>query len=390
MNIHEYQAKALLAEYGVPVPPGRVADSAESARAAAEALGKGPWLVKAQIHAGARGKAGGVIRAETPEAVAKAAEDLLGRRLVTAQTGPEGLPVNRVLVEAASAVERELYLSVLIDRVSERIAVVGSAAGGMDIEQLARERPEAIHRFLVHPAAGFFPYQGREMAFAMGLDSRQARDLAGMLGGLLRLFLDKDAAQIEINPLAVTAGGALLALDAKLQFDDNALYAHPDIEALRDPSQEDEKERRAREHGLSYVTLDGDIGCMVNGAGLAMATMDLVKQCGGEPANFLDVGGGVSAERVAEAFKIILSDPKVKAILVNIFGGIVRCDLIAEGVIAAVRQVRVKVPVVVRLEGTNAAEGRRLLEKAELAVVPAADLLEAAQKAVAAAKGEGP
>ncbi len=390
MNIHEYQAKALLAEYGVPVPPGRVADSAASARAAAESLGSGPWLVKAQIHAGARGKAGGVIRAETPEAVAKAAQDLLGRRLVTAQTGPAGLPVNRVLVEAASAVARELYLSALIDRVSGRIAVVGSAAGGMDIEQVARERPEAIHRFQVHPAAGFFPYQGREMAFAMGLDGRQARALVETLDGLLRLFLEKDAAQIEINPLAVSAGGELLALDAKIQFDDNALYAHPDVEALRDPSQEDEKERRAREHGLSYVTLDGDIGCMVNGAGLAMATMDLVKQCGGEPANFLDVGGGVSAERVAEAFKIILSDPKIKAILVNIFGGIVRCDLIAEGVIAAVRQVRVEVPVVVRLEGTNAAEGRQRLEKAELAVIPAADLLEAAQKAVAAARGERP
>ncbi|HEB77896.1 MAG TPA: ADP-forming succinate--CoA ligase subunit beta [Methylothermaceae bacterium] len=388
MNIHEYQAKALLADYGIPVPSGAAATSPDEARNVAEALGEGPWLVKAQIHAGARGKAGGVILADTVDRVAEAAAKLLGRRLVTVQTGPEGLPVNAVLVERATDIDRELYLSLIIDRTAERITVVGSAAGGMEIEQLAREQPEAIQRFQVHPAAGFFPYQGREMAFAMGLDAGQARQFVQILDGLQRLFWEKDASQIEINPLAVSAEGQLLALDAKVNFDDNALYAHPDIEALRDPSQEDEKERKAREHGLSYVTLDGDIGCMVNGAGLAMATMDLVKQCGGEPANFLDVGGGVSADRVAEAFKIILSDPKVKAILVNIFGGIVRCDLIAEGVIAAVRQVQVKVPVVVRLEGTNAAEGRQLLEREELAIIPAADLLEAAQKAVAAAKGE--
>ncbi|BCX82692.1 succinyl-CoA synthetase beta subunit [Methylomarinovum caldicuralii] len=388
MNIHEYQAKSLLAEYGIPVPAGEVAETAAAARRAAESLSPGPWLVKAQIHAGARGKAGGVVLARTPEEVAEAAARLLGKRLVTAQTDARGLPVHRVLVERATDIARELYLSLTIDRSAERIGVVGSASGGMDIEEVARQQPEAIQRFHIHPAAGFQPYQGREMAFAMGLDAAQARRFVQIIDGLQRLFRDKDASQIELNPLAVTADGDLVALDAKLNFDDNALYAHPDIEILRDPAQEDEKERRAREHGLSYVALDGDIGCMVNGAGLAMATLDLVKQCGGEPANFLDVGGGVTAERVAGAFKIILSDAKVKAILVNIFGGIVRCDLIAEGVIDAVREVHVSVPVVVRLEGTNADTGRRLLQAAHLDIVPAADLLEAARKAVAAAKGE--
>ncbi len=387
MNIHEYQAKALLAQYGVPIPPGETAHAADEARQAAQALGKGPWLVKAQIHAGARGKAGGVVLARTPEEVAEAAAKLLGTRLVTVQTGPKGLPVHTVLIEQATDIARELYLSLTVDRSAERLGVIGSAAGGMDIEEVARQQPEAIQRFHLHPAAGFQPYQGREMAFAMGLDSGQARQFVRIVDGLQRLFWDKDASQIELNPLAVTTEGRLIALDAKLHFDDNALYAHPDIEALRDPTQEDDKERRARKHGLSYVALDGDIGCMVNGAGLAMATMDLVKQCGGEPANFLDVGGGVTAERVAEAFKIILSDPRVKAVLVNIFGGIVRCDLIAEGVIDAVREVHVGVPVVVRLEGTNADEGRRLLAEAELDLIAAADLLEAAQKVVAAAKG---
>ncbi len=387
MNIHEYQAKALLAQYGVPIPPGKTAHAADEARRAAQALGKGPWLVKAQIHAGARGKAGGVVLARTPEEVAEAAAKLLGTRLVTVQTGPKGLPVHTVLIEQATDIARELYLSLTVDRSAERLGVIGSAAGGMDIEEVARQQPEAIQRFHLHPAAGFQPYQGREMAFAMGLDSGQARQFVRIVDGLQRLFWDKDASQIELNPLAVTTEGRLIALDAKLHFDDNALYAHPDIEALRDPTQEDDKERRARKHGLSYVALDGDIGCMVNGAGLAMATMDLVKQCGGEPANFLDVGGGVTAERVAEAFKIILSDPRVKAVLVNIFGGIVRCDLIAEGVIDAVREVHVGVPVVVRLEGTNADEGRRLLAEAELDLIAAADLLEAAQKVVAAAKG---
>lgn len=388
MHIHEYQAKALLAEYRIPVPAGRVVRTREEAQAAALALGGERFLVKAQIHAGGRGKAGGVMLTETPAAVAEAAGKLLGRRLVTQQTGPLGLPVNAVLVEQATEVARELYLSWVIDRARERIMVVASAAGGMDIERIAAERPEQILSFPIHPATGPMPYQGREMAFGLGLSGDQINAFVAMLDRLYRLFLDRDASQIEINPLAVTAEGALVALDAKLNFDDNALYVHPEIELLHDPSQEDEKERRAREHGLSYVTLAGDIGCMVNGAGLAMATMDLIKQCGGEPANFLDVGGGTSAERVAEAFKIILSDPKVKAILVNIFGGIVRCDLIAEGIIAAVREVHVEVPVVVRLEGTEAEAGRRILEQSGLAIIPAMDLLEAARKAVAAAKEE--
>ncbi len=386
MNIHEYQAKALLADYRIPVPAGRVAKTCDEARASALALGGERFLVKAQIHAGGRGKAGGVMLAETPDAVAEAAGKLLGMRLITRQTGPQGLPVNAVLVERATEVARELYLSWVIDRARERMVVVASAAGGMDIEQIAAERPEQILSFPIHPATGPMPYQGREMAFGLGLAGDQINAFVALLDRLYRLFLDKDASQIELNPLAVTAEGALVALDAKLNFDDNALYGHPEIESLRDPSQEDEKERRAREHGLSYVTLAGDIGCMVNGAGLAMATMDLIKQCGGEPANFLDVGGGTSAERVAEAFKIILSDPKVKAILVNIFGGIVRCDLIAEGIIAAVRQVRVEVPVVVRLAGTQAEAGREILEQSDLAIIPAMDLLEAAHKAVAAAK----
>ena len=388
MNIHEYQAKQLLSGYGVPVPPGKVAYTPEQARQAVGELGGDRWLVKAQIHAGARGKAGGVVLVESPEAAEKATKEMLGKRLATAQTGPEGLPVKAVLVESASDIAKELYLSLLIDRTSERVTAVASAAGGMEIEHLASEMPEAILRFLVHPATGLMPFQGREMAFGLGLQDKQVNRFVKLLQGLYRLMRDTDASQIEINPLAVVGNGELLALDAKLNFDDNALYAHPDIEALRDPSQEDDKERRAREHDLSYVTLDGDIGCMVNGAGLAMATMDLVKQCGGEPANFLDVGGGASAERVTEAFKIILSDTKVKAILVNIFGGIVRCDLIAEGIIEAVKEVHVRVPVVVRLEGTNAEAGRRLLEGSGLAIIAANDLLEAARKAVAAAQEE--
>ncbi|GAB6066832.1 ADP-forming succinate--CoA ligase subunit beta [Methylothermus subterraneus] len=388
MNIHEYQAKALLYEYRVPVPLGQVARTADEARAAAWALGGGPFLVKAQIHAGGRGKAGGVVLAETPEEVAEIAGKLLGKRLVTQQTGSQGLPVGAVLVERATEVARELYLSLLIDRTRARVLVVASAAGGMDIEQIARSQPEQILSFAIHPATGPMPYQGRELAFGLGLYGEQTGAFVALLERLYRLFVDKDASQIELNPLAVTAEGQLLALDAKLNFDDNALYAHPEIASLADPSQEDEKERRAREHGLSYVALDGEIGCMVNGAGLAMATMDLIKQCGGEPANFLDVGGGASAERVTEAFKILLADPKVKAILVNIFGGIVRCDLIAQGILAAVRQMQVKVPVVVRLEGTAAEVGREILERSGLAIIPAADLLEAARRAVAAARGE--
>lgn len=388
MNIHEYQAKALLAFYRIPVPAGRIAKTCEEARAAARELGGERFLVKAQIHAGGRGKAGGVMLAKTEEEVAEIAGKLLGTRLVTAQTGPQGLPVNAVLVERAVEVARELYLSLVIDRARERIVVIASGMGGIEIEQLAAERPEQILSFAIHPAAGPMPFQGREMAFGLGLVGEQIPAFFTLLDQLYRLFLDKDASQIELNPLAVTAEGKLLALDAKLNFDDNALSVHPDLESLRDPAQEDERERWAREHGLSYITLAGDIGCMVNGAGLAMATLDLIQQCGGEPANFLDVGGGTSAEKVAEAFKIILSDPKVKAILVNIFGGIVRCDLIAEGIVAAVREAHVKVPVVVRLEGTQAEAGREILKRAGLKLIPAPDLLQAARLAVAAAKGE--
>ncbi len=388
MNIHEFQSKALLSDYGIPVPLGQVAYTPEEAQQAAEKLGGDKWLVKAQVHAGGRGKAGGVLMADSPSQTREAAAKLLGMTLVTHQTGPKGLPVNAVLVEQATSIAEELYLSMVIDRGRERISVIASAAGGMEIEEVAARTPDKILKFFIHPAAGPQDYQGRESGFGMDLEGKQVQQFVGLLKNLYRLFQDKDASQVEINPLALTTEGQLVALDAKLEFDDNALYAHPEIEALRDPSQEDEKERKAHEHDLNYIALDGNIGCMVNGAGLAMATLDLVKQCGGEPANFLDVGGGTTAERVAEAFKIILSDPKVKAILVNIFGGIVRCDLIAEGIIAAVKEVGVSIPVVVRLEGTNADAGRRLLEKSGLSIIAAVDLKEAAQKAVAAAGGQ--
>ncbi|HHJ38354.1 MAG: succinate--CoA ligase subunit beta [Methylothermaceae bacteria B42] len=388
MNIHEFQSKALLSDYGIPVPLGQVAYTPEEAQQAAEKLGGDKWLVKAQVHAGGRGKAGGVLMVDSPSQTREAAAKLLGMTLVTHQTRPKGLPVNAVLVERATSIAEELYLSMVIDRGRERISVIASAAGGMEIEEVAARTPDKILKFFIHPAAGPQDYQGRESGFGMDLEGKQVQQFVGLLKNLYRLFQDKDASQIEINPLALTTEGQLVALDAKLEFDDNALYAHPEIEALRDPSQEDEKERKASEHDLNYIALDGNIGCMVNGAGLAMATLDLVKQCGGEPANFLDVGGGTTAERVAEAFKIILSDPKVKAILVNIFGGIVRCDLIAEGIIAAVKEVGVSIPVVVRLEGTNADAGRRLLEKSGLSIIAAVDLKEAAQKAVAAAGGQ--
>jgi succinyl-CoA synthetase beta subunit len=326
-----------------------------------------------------------VVVAETPEAVAQAAGRLLGTRLVTKQTGPEGLPVASVLVEAPTAAARELYLSLLVDRGSRRVLIMASPAGGMDIEEVAATTPERIHSARVDPAAGLQPYQCRRLGFGLGLDGEQMKLFQQMLFALYRLFLDCDASLVEINPLVVTPEGRLLALDAKINLDDNALYRHPDLLALRDASQEDPREAAARAHDLNYITLDGTIGCMVNGAGLAMATMDLVQLHGGRPANFLDVGGGTTPARVAEAFKLILSDPKVRAVLVNIFGGIVRCDLIAEGIIAAIREVGIAVPVVVRLEGTNAPEGLRLLEASGLALQTAADLTEAAEKVVAAA-----
>jgi succinyl-CoA synthetase beta subunit len=384
MNLHEYQAKRLFQEFGVPTPRGLPAITAEQAQEAALALGGERWVVKAQVHAGGRGKGGGVKLVDSPKAVAEVADQLIGSRLHTHQTGPEGLPVNAVLVEEVRPIVRELYLSCLVDRASERVLFMASAAGGMDIEEVAAKTPEQILTLKVDPAAGLQAYQCRELAFGMGLDSKQANALTAVMQGLYRLFLEKDASLVEINPLIVDGEGRLLALDGKINLDDNALFAHPDLAALRDESQEDARENAARQHDLNYVTLSGNIGCMVNGAGLAMATMDMVKLCGGEPANFLDVGGGATKEKVTEAFKLILSDADVKAVLINIFGGIVRCDMIAEGIIAAVKEVDVKVPVIVRLEGTNAPAGRQLLADSGLAIIPAEDLDEAAKKAVAA------
>ena len=383
MNLHEYQAKSLFAHYGVAVPQGKPAFNPQQAHDAALELGGGRWVVKAQIHAGGRGKAGGVKLVESAAAAAQTAKELLGSSLATYQTGGVALPIHAVLVEEASAIARELYLSILVDRASERVLFMASSEGGVDIEEVAAHSPEKILIQKVDPTAGLQDYQCREIGFGLGLEGAQIAALGKLMHGLYRLLLDKDASQIEINPLILTQDGRLLALDGKVNLDDNALYAHPDIAALRDPTQEDAKENAASEHGLNYITLGGNIGCMVNGAGLAMATMDVIKLYGGEPANFLDVGGGATKEKVTEAFKLILSDDTVKAVLINIFGGIVRCDMIAEGIIAAVKEVDVKVPVVVRLEGTNAPAGRQLLADCGLAIIPAEDLDEAARKVVA-------
>ena len=384
MNLHEFQAKDLLSAYGIPVPPGRPATSAAQARSAAEALGGDSWMVKAQVHAGGRGKAGGVKRAGSLDEVSALSEAMLGTRLVTGQTTAQGQPIATVLIESTSDIGREFYLSLLVDRGRRQIAIMASAAGGMDIEEVAATEPGKIITEFVDPAAGLQPFQARRVGFALGLDSNQRKQLGCILQGLYRLFVDKDLGMLELNPLVTTAAGELLALDAKIDADDNALFRHQDLRELDDPSQHDEKEVRAKQFDLNYITLDGDIACMVNGAGLAMGTMDIVKLYGGEPANFLDVGGGTDAEKVSEAFKLITSDPNVKAILVNIFGGIVRCDLIAEGIIKAVRVTGVDVPVVVRLEGTNGERGRELLSQSGLAVIPAESLADAAEKAVAA------
>ncbi len=386
MNLHEYQAKQLFAEYGIPVLPGKVAGSAAEARANAEALGGSAWLVKAQVHAGGRGKAGGVKFVKSPDEAARAAEALLGTRLVTKQSGPAGQPINCVLVDSAAQIAHELYLGAVVDRSSKRVAFMASRAGGMDIEEVAATEPEKIFTAMVEPVLGLQDYQTRRLGFALGLDDAQRKRLATILHGLYRLFMDKDLSLVEINPLAILADGKLAALDGKINVDDNALYRQG-IASWRDASQEDDKERRAKEFDLNYVTLDGNIACMVNGAGLAMATMDIIKLSGGEPANFLDVGGGTTAERVAEAFKIICSDPNVQAILVNIFGGIVRCDLIATGIIQAVKEVGVSVPVVVRLEGTNVEEGKHMLAASGLAITSAENLGDAARKVVAAVRG---
>ena len=385
MNLHEYQSKKLFADYGIPVPRGIPAESADSAVKAAEKLGGDLRVVKAQVHAGGRGKAGGVKLARTLDEVREFADGMLGIRLVTHQSGPDGLPVNIVYVEMGSDIDRELYLSMLVDREVSRVSFIASAAGGMDIEKVAAETPELIFSIAIAPDAGLQDYQVRQLAFGLELDKKQMRQFGSLVKKLYQLYLDTDASLIEVNPLITTKAGDVIALDGKINIDGSALFRQPEIAKLRDASQEDEAERDAAEHDLSYVSLDGNIACMVNGAGLAMATMDLIKLHGGEPANFLDVGGGATAERVSAAFKLILSNQKVSAILVNIFGGIVRCDLIAEGIISAVKDEGVEVPVIVRLEGTNVDKGRELLASSGLDIISADDLTDAARKVVASA-----
>ncbi|HSA24838.1 MAG TPA: ADP-forming succinate--CoA ligase subunit beta, partial [Myxococcota bacterium] len=366
MKIHEFQAKELLARFGVPVPRARVVSSPEEAEAAARELGAGQVVVKAQIHAGGRGKAGGVKVVDSPAAARALAERLLGRPLVTHQSGPRGQVVRRLLVEQGLGIARELYAGLVLDRERAQVALIASAEGGVEIEEVARRSPEKILRVHAHPITGLMPYQCRQLAFRLGLGKEQVTQAVALFTALQRAFLELDASLVEVNPLVVTREGQLVALDAKVNFDDNGLFRHKELAALRDEEQEEPAEVEASRHDLSYVRLDGDIGCMVNGAGLAMATMDIIKLYGGEPANFLDVGGGTDAKRVEAAFKIILSDPSVKAILVNIFGGIVRCDTIAQGVVAAVREVGIRVPLVVRLQGTKQAEGRDLIQASGL------------------------
>ncbi|WP_440940148.1 ADP-forming succinate--CoA ligase subunit beta [Immundisolibacter sp.] len=384
MNLHEYQAKQLFADYGIAVPQGEVADSPNAAQAAAGRIPGSRWVVKAQVHAGGRGKAGGVKLVDSPDAVAQAAEAMLGTRLVTYQTTAEGQPVNSVLVEEVSQIARELYLGAVVDRASQRVVFMASTEGGVEIEKVAAETPEKILTTEVDPIVGVQPYQCRQFAFGLGLSGDQIKQFTTLMTGMARMFVDCDLALLEVNPLVVTGDGRLVCLDGKINIDDNALYRLPRLSAMRDASQEDEKENRAREHDISYVALDGNIGCMVNGAGLAMATMDIIKLHGGNPANFLDVGGTATAARVTEAFKIILADENVKGVLVNIFGGIVRCDLIADGIIAAVKDVGVKVPVVVRLAGNNADLGSQKLADSGLNIIPADGLTDAAQKVVKA------
>ncbi len=382
MNIHEHQAKELLKPFGVPVPKGRVANTAAEAAAIAREMG-GTVVVKAQIHAGGRGKAGGVKVVKSPEEAEKAAAAMLGKTLVTHQTGPQGREVKRLLIEEGLPIARELYLGMVLDRATGRVTVIASTEGGVEIEEVARKAPEKILKEVIDPAVGLLPFQCRRLAYALGL-SKQAGPFTALLQALARAFAEKDCSLAEINPLVVTQDGRLLALDAKINIDNNALFRRPEIEALRDLNEEDPKEYDASKLGLSYISLDGNIGCMVNGAGLAMATMDIIKLCGGEPANFLDVGGGATKERVTEAFKILLSDKRVKGVLVNIFGGIMRCDVIAQGVVDAARELAVTVPLVVRLQGTNVEQGRKILADSGLAITPADTIGDAAEKIVKA------
>jgi succinyl-CoA synthetase beta subunit len=387
VKIHEYQAKSVLARFGVPVPRGEVAFSASEAGAIARRLGGPLSVVKAQIHAGGRGKGGGVKIAKSPEEAEQLARQMIGMTLVTHQTGPEGRKVGRVLIEEGLAIDRELYLSVLIDRASASPVVIASAAGGMDIEEVAATEPDKILRETIDRGTGIVPFQARKLAFAMGLPGSVANKFVALLASIYQAFIATDASMIEINPLILTKGGDLLALDAKVTFDDNALYRHPDLRDLRDVSEEDPLEVEASKFALNYIRLDGTIGCMVNGAGLAMATMDIIKLAGGEPANFLDVGGGANAEQIKNAFRILMMDKNVKAVLINIFGGILRCDVLAQGVIAAVTELGVPVPIVVRMEGTNVEEGKRMLKESGLKFATADSMGEAAATVVALAKG---
>ncbi len=397
MNIHEYQAKALLRDYGAPVSDGRVVLRAEEAKTAASQLDGPLWVVKAQIHAGGRGKghfkeadageAGGVRLTRSVEEAAQEAARMLGRTLVTKQTGPAGKQVNRIYIEDGAGIDKEFYLALLVDRQTSRVSFVCSTEGGMDIEDVAAKTPDRILSFSVDPATGYQGFHGRRIAFELGLEGRQVKQCVALMGTLYKLFVEKDCEMLEINPLILTDTGELKCLDAKMGFDSNAIYRHADIAALRDETEEDPKELAASKFDLNYISLDGEIGCMVNGAGLAMATMDIIKLYGSSPANFLDVGGGATREKVTEAFKIITSDPNVKGILVNIFGGIMRCDVIAEGVVAAVKEVGLKVPLVVRLEGTNVEQGKEIIRNSGLNVIAAANLADAAEKIVKAVKG---
>ena len=384
MDIHEYQAKEILSNFGVEVPPGALAYSPEQAAYRAHDLGGDAWVVKAQVHAGGRGKAGGVKICHSQDEIYDASDSMFGRKLVTHQTGPEGKGIYRVYVEATVQIDREIYLGFVLDRSSQRVMIVASSEGGMEIEDISAERPDSIVRSTVEPAVGLQEFQAREIAFSLGIEPALVQPMVRTLQGCYRAFLDFDATMVEINPLVITGDNRVVALDAKMSFDDNALFRHPQISELRDKSQEDPREARAADRGLSYVGLDGNIGCIVNGAGLAMATMDTIKLAGGDPANFLDIGGGASPERVAKAFRLVLSDKSVQAILVNIFAGINRCDWVAEGVVHALKEVNIDIPVVVRLAGTNVEEGQKILAKSGLPIIRATTLMEAAERAVGA------